>query len=115
MLLRIKAVSYTHLDVYKRQELEEAEGKALVDEIREWCRQNAEKDFDSLCYQKGNDYWILYRNKAASGLSIWCEPELTEKMELKVRVCYTYPPVVNQVNGVWLSLIHIFFRPPQSA
>ena len=44
------------------RELEEAEGKALVDEIREWCRQNAEKDFDSLCYQKGNDYWILYRN-----------------------------------------------------
>ena len=83
------------------RELEEAEGKALVDEIREWCRQNAEKDFDSLCYQKGNDYWILYRNKAASGLSIWCEPELTEKMELKVRVCYTYPPVVNQAKGVW--------------
>ena len=83
------------------RELEEAEGKALVDEIREWCRQNAEKDFDSLCYQKGNDYWILYRSKAASGLSIWCEPELTEKMELKVRVCYTYPPVVNQAKGVW--------------
>ena len=83
------------------RELEEAEGKALVDEIREWCRQNAEKDFDSLCYQKGNDYWILYRNKAASGLSIWCEPELTEKMELKVRVCYTYPPVANQAKGVW--------------
>ena len=83
------------------RELEEAEGKALVDEIREWCRQNAEKDFDSLCYQKGNDYWILYRNKAVSGLSIWGEPELTEKMELKVRVCYTYPPVVNQAKGVW--------------
>ena len=83
------------------RELEEAEGKELVDEVRRWCRQNAEKDFDSLCYQKGNDYWILYRNKAASGLSIWCEPELTEEMELKVRVCYTYPPVVNQVNGVW--------------
>ena len=83
------------------RELEEAEGKELVDEIRRWCSQNAEKDFDSLCYQKGNDYWILYRNKAASGLSIRCEPELTEEMELKVRVCYTYPPVVNQVNGVW--------------
>ena len=83
------------------RELEEAEGKELVDEVRRWCRQNAEKDFDSLCYQKGNDYWILYRNKAASGLSIWCEPELTEKMELKVRVCYTYPPVVNQAKGVW--------------
>ena len=83
------------------RELEEAEGKELVDEVRRWCRQNAEKDFDSLCYQKGNDYWILYRNKAVSGLSIWGEPELTEKMELKVRVCYTYPPVVNQVNGVW--------------
>ena len=83
------------------RELEEAEGKALVDEIREWCRQNAEKDFDSLCYQKGNDYWILYRNKAANGLSIWFEPELTEEMELKVRVCYTYPPVVNQAKGVW--------------
>ena len=83
------------------RELEEAEGKALVDEIREWCRQNAEKDFDSLCYQKGNDYWILYRNKAANGLSIWFEPELTEEMEVKVRVCYTYPPVVNQAKGVW--------------
>ena len=83
------------------RELEEAEGKELVDEIRRWCSQNAEKDFDSLCYQKGNDYWILYRNKAASGLSIWCEPELTEEMELKVRVCYTYPPVVNQAKGVW--------------
>ena len=83
------------------RELEEAEGKALVDEIREWCRQNAEKDFDSLCYQKGNDYWILYRNKAANGLSIWFEPELTEEMELKVRICYTYPPVVNQAKGVW--------------
>lgn len=83
------------------RELEEAEGKELVDEIRRWCSQNAEKDFDSLCYQKGNDYWILYRNKAASGLSIRCEPELTEKMELKVRVCYTYPPVVNQAKGVW--------------
>ncbi|MCI5534350.1 MAG: hypothetical protein MR440_06210, partial [Firmicutes bacterium] len=83
------------------RELEEGEGKELVDEIRRWCSQNAEKDFDSLCYQKGNDYWILYRNKAASGLSIWCEPELTEKMELKVRVCYTYPPVINQVKGVW--------------
>lgn len=83
------------------RELEEAEGKELVDEIRRWCSQNAEKDFDSLCYQKGNDYWILYRNKAASGLSIWCEPELTEKMELKVRVCYTYPPVINQAKGVW--------------
>ena len=83
------------------RELEEAEGKALVDEIREWCRQNAEKDFDSLCYQKGNDYWILYRNKAVSGLSIWGEPELTDEMELKVRVCYTYPPVVNQAKGVW--------------
>ena len=42
------------------RELEEAEGKELVDEIRRWCSQNAEKDFDSLCYQKGNDYWILY-------------------------------------------------------
>lgn len=84
-----------------QRELEEAEGKELVDEIRKWCSQNAEKDFDSLCYQKGNDYWILYRNKAASGLSIWCEPELTEEMELKVRVCYTYPPVVNQAKGVW--------------
>ncbi len=83
------------------RELEEGEGKELVDEIRRWCSQNAEKDFDSLCYQKGNDYWILYRNKAASGLSIWCEPELTEKMELKVRVCYTYPPVINQAKGVW--------------
>ena len=83
------------------RELEEAEGKELVDEIRRWCSQNAEKDFDSLCYQKGNDYWILYRNKSASGLSIWCEPELTEEMELKVRVCYTYPPVVNQAKGVW--------------
>ena len=83
------------------RELEEAEGKELVDEIRRWCSQNAEKDFDSLCYQKGNDYWILYRNKAVSGLSIWGEPELTEKMELKVRVCYTYPPVVNQAKGVW--------------
>ena len=83
------------------RELEEAEGKELVDEIRRWCSQNAEKDFDSLCYQKGNDYWILYRNKAAGGLSIWYEPELTEKMELKVRVCYTYPPVVNQAKGVW--------------
>ena len=93
----IKSVDY-QADL---RELEEAEGKALVDEIREWCRQNAEKDFDSLCYQKGNDYWILYRNKAAGGLSIWCEPELTEKMELKVRVCYTYPPVVNQAKGVW--------------
>lgn len=83
------------------RELEEAEGKELVDEIRRWCSQNAEKDVDSLCYQKGNDYWILYRNKAASGLSIWCEPELTEEMELKVRVCYTYAPVVNQAKGVW--------------
>ena len=83
------------------RELEETEGKELVDEIRGWCSQNAGKDFDSLCYQKGNDYWILYRNKAASSLSIWCEPELTEKMELKVRVCYTYPPVVNQAKGVW--------------
>ncbi len=83
------------------RELEEAEGKELVDEIRRWCSQNAEKDFDSLCYQKGNDYWILYRNKSASGLSIWCEPELTEEMELKVRVCYTYPPVVNQAKGIW--------------
>ena len=83
------------------RELEEAEGKELVDEIRRWRSQNAEKDFDSLCYQKGNDYWILYRNKSAGGLSIWYEPELTEKMELKVRVCYTYPPVVNQAKGVW--------------
>ena len=83
------------------RELEEAEGKELVDEIRRWCSQNAEKDFDSLCYQKGNDYWTLYYNKAASGLSIWYEPELTDEMELKVRVCYTYPPVVNQAKGVW--------------
>ena len=83
------------------RELEEAEGKELVDEIRRWCSQNAEKDFDSLCYQKGNDYWILYYNKSAGSLSIRCEPELTEKMELKVRVCYTYPPVVNQAKGVW--------------
>ena len=83
------------------KELEEAEGKELVDEIHRWCGQNAEKDFDSLCYQKGNDYWILYRNKSASGLSIWCEPELTDEMELKVRVCYTYVPVVNQAKGVW--------------
>ena len=83
------------------RELEEAEGKELVDEVRRWCSQNAEKDFDSLCYQKGNDYWTLYYNKAASGLSIWYEPELTDEMELKVRVCYTYPPVVNQAKGVW--------------
>ena len=83
------------------RELEEAEGKELVDEVRRWCRQNAEKDFDSLCYQKGNDYWILYYNKSAGSLSIRCEPELTEKMELKVRVCYTYPPVVNQAKGAW--------------
>lgn len=84
-----------------RRELEESEGKELVDEIRRWCSQNAEKDFAGLCYQKENDYWILYYNKSVDGLSIWYEPELTEEMELKVRVCYTYTPVVNQAKGVW--------------
>ena len=83
------------------KELEEAEGKELVDEIRRWCSQNAEKDFAGLCYQKGNDYWILYYNKTVDDLAAWCEPELTEEMELKVRVCYTYAPVVNQAKGVW--------------
>lgn len=93
-------VSEKGMELWKAdlRELEETEGKELVDEIRRWCSKNSDKDSAGLCYQKGNEYWILYYNKTISGLSAWCEPELTEEMELKVRICYTY---TDGSKGVW--------------
>ncbi len=83
------------------KELVETEGKELVDEIRNWCIENSDKESACFCYKKGRDCWILYYDKNAEPRCAWYEPTLTYERDLKVYIKNTYWELKNVPKGIW--------------
>ena len=95
-VLTTKAVSYTHLDVYKRQ--------IMRHEAKE--KQNAARDSNYREWQDIQGLLDKIRSTGMGGISA-DDPQAVQKLEKKLEGLEKSQETMKSVNAYYLSLIHI--------